>query len=106
MGSLQRIGDREVTYVSVLSADATTDDCRRSERQLKGIAADDAADSAEVRVLQSDSAAEAVIQQASQADLLVLGAQRHSRRNKAFGRFTLNVARGTTCPLILISRRG
>jgi len=106
LGSLLRTDQRAITYLQILPEDSTAIGCRRANLRLQEIAADDGADSAETTVLQCDSAAEAVIQQAAASDLVILGAQRHSRREKVFGRFILTVARGTTCPLMLISRRG
>jgi nucleotide-binding universal stress UspA family protein len=38
--------------------------------------------------------------------LTILGVQRHGRRKKLFGDFTLQIAQRTSCPLIVISRRG
>ena len=38
-------------------------------------------------------------------DLLILGVQRLAKRKRAFGRFTLAVARVTDCPILMISRR-
>lgn len=106
LGSLQRMGHREINYMQVLPKQSTASECRRANRRLQEIAADDGAESADTTVLQSDSATESVIQQAGTSDLVILGAQRHSRREKAFGHFIDSVARGTACPLILISRRG
>ncbi|NJN53166.1 MAG: universal stress protein [Gammaproteobacteria bacterium] len=41
---------------------------------------------------------------ASDADLLILGVQRLSRRQKLLGTFAQDVVRQTNCPVLLISR--
>jgi nucleotide-binding universal stress UspA family protein len=54
----------------------------------------------------SNAPAELVAREASSRDLVILGVQRLHRRRKLLGRFTLEIARKTCCPLIIISRRG
>ena len=39
-------------------------------------------------------------------DLVIVGAQRLGRREKLFGSFTRQLARQTSCPIIVMSRRG
>ena len=49
---------------------------------------------------------ETVARRADESDLLILGVQRHGRRKKLFGGFTRQIARRTSCPIIVMSRRG
>ena len=68
------------------------------------IARDEAAARSETKLVQSPDAAEEVIREAGETDLLILGLQRHGPRRKTFGDFTLRIARETNCPLVMISR--
>jgi nucleotide-binding universal stress UspA family protein len=43
---------------------------------------------------------------AADNDLVILGLQRLGRRRKLLGEIAVNMARDTSCALIMISRRG
>jgi nucleotide-binding universal stress UspA family protein len=49
--------------------------------------------------------ADEIAARAAGSDLLILGLQRLGRRRRVFGEQVLEIARRTTCPLLMISRR-
>jgi nucleotide-binding universal stress UspA family protein len=106
LGSLLRDTRREVTFLRILPTTASPDDVRRTTRDLARLAEDEVRHECKVEVLQHDDALAAVAQRADEADLLILGIQRHGRRKKLFGGFTREIAQRTSCPMIVMSRRG
>lgn len=106
LASLARSNRREIAFLQVLPAWATEEECRLARRSLKRTAHDLFWFDPEVVIVSSDSPVDVVVEHANRSELLILGAQRVSRRKKLFGRFTLEVARRTSCPILLISRRG
>jgi hypothetical protein len=106
LSSISRWQPREITFLTVLPAAADEKAQRQSRRDLVRTAYDLDLPKANVMVTRGESATDEVIAQAETADLLILGMQRVGRRRKLFGRFALEVARRTNCPMLLISRRG
>ena len=53
-----------------------------------------------------DSDMKEITNNAAESDLVIIGLQRLARRRKKFGKLTLQIARETSCPLIMISRSG
>ena len=106
LGSLSRQQKRRVTFLRVARADATPDEVNRIRRELDRMAADNAAGQAEREVILSDDPTTAVAARAREGSLVILGIQRIGRFEKLFGDFTRQIARQTTCPMMVISRRG
>ncbi len=106
LGSLFRTGERIVTFLRVMAENTAEKDERRARAELLQLGRDEVRGNFEVEIVLSDRVANAVAEQAAQSDLVVLGVQRLARSRKSFGSLTLQVARQTTCPLIMISRRG
>jgi APA family basic amino acid/polyamine antiporter len=105
LGSLYRTGVRAVRYVRVMKEGSSTADVSRATRELERIGLDEAPGQAEAQVLLRDDPIAAIAEDLVPGDLLILGVQRLARRKRAFGRFTLSVARATDCPILMISRR-
>ncbi len=105
VGSLCRAGEREVTYLQVLPAGATASAEGRARRDLEKLVRDEAPGDNRVEIVRRDNVVAEVVERAAASDLLILGLQRLSRRNKVFGERVLEIARRTSCPLIMISRR-
>ncbi len=106
LSSLVRSTKCELTFLRVLPASASADDVRLAQRDLRRLVDDEVGEPCNVKVVQSDDALAAVVDQANEFDLLILGVQRHGRRKKLFGSFTRQVAQRTTCTIIVMSRRG
>lgn len=106
LGSLSRAQKREVTFLRCIAQSAPERLRQRTERELVTLAKDNLPGPCERKVVRSDDPIAAVAEAAEQCGLLILGIQRLGRREKLFGRFTRELAKRTTCPLIVISRRG
>jgi len=106
LGNLCRTGEREVTFLRVLSADSDPATVRRAERELQRLANDEAPGvSHAVAALRDDMVAE-VKERAATSDLVILGLQRGNRQRKVFGERVLEIAQAVPGPLLMISQRG
>jgi len=106
LGSLSRSGDRVVSFLRVVGADAPVEEVQRAEREARRLARDEAPGAHEVHVVRSGDVGAELVRWAAAHDLVVLGSQRRARRSKAFGDLPLRLAQETEAPLILISRGG
>ncbi len=106
LASLSRSRRREVTFLQVVPPGTSAEEVTRRQRELRHMAVDLWPDDPQVIVTIGESPLDTLAQYASQSDLILLGVQRVGRRKKFFGQFALQVARKTTCPLLLICRRG
>jgi basic amino acid/polyamine antiporter, APA family len=105
IGNMCRTRPREITYLRVLPVTSTPADERRARQELARLAADEAPGVSTTLVIRSDDMISAITASAAESDLLVLGLQRLSRREKVFGKLVLEIADRTTCPLLMISQR-
>ena len=106
LGSLTRTGAHEVSFVCVLPEHASSHEVKRAQRDLKHLAEDEQCPDYHVELVCSDDPLAVIAGRAGESDLLVLGVQRMGRHRKLFGGFTRALARVTSCPLIVLSRRG
>ena len=106
LGSLLRSAPREVTFLRVMPTTASEEEVRRARRELNRLAADQVRGRCHIELLRSDDALGTVAERAEASDLLILGVQRHGRRKKLFGSFSRQLAQHTSCPIIVMSRRG
>ena len=95
LGSLFRTGERQVTLLRILPKNAPDSACTRARRTLAAIARDEAPGYSKVEVVQSDDPGLVITEHAAESDLVILGVQRLSSRNKAFGHISLQIARET-----------
>lgn len=103
LGSLIRTGERKITYLQVLSPRASAKQRTRARRDLARLVRDEAPGRSCVRVVQAANIAETLTERAHEADLVILGVQRASRRKRALGKLALDIARSTNCGMILIA---
>jgi nucleotide-binding universal stress UspA family protein len=106
LGSVLRHNPCEVTFLRIVPTAADPRELRRAQRSLKQIADDNIRGKCQVELVTSDDPLTAICSRAEESDLLILGAQRQSRRRKLFGDFTRQIAQRTSCPIIVLSRRG
>ncbi len=107
LGSLLRMIQREVTFLRVVPEEMKPDEIRRAQRDLQRLANDEVRQRPHQTIVMQDAdALAAVAARAEESDLLILGVQRIGRRKKLFGDFTRQIAQRTSCPMIVISRRG
>jgi nucleotide-binding universal stress UspA family protein len=106
LGSIRRTGAREITYLRIMPEDTSEQILARSKRELTRFAREEVGEDSHVHVVRNTDVVEEITHHASKADLLVLGLQRRSRRQKVFGHVSLNIAKNTTCGIVMILRRG
>ena len=105
LGSLVRQAPRDVAFLGVVSATVGGGVHRRALRDLERLAWDEVGEQAHAELAVSDDVVAQVARRAADADLLILGFHRRGRRRAVFSRLMLNIARATTCPLLMISHR-
>ncbi|MFK8111329.1 MAG: amino acid permease [Rubripirellula sp.] len=106
LGSLTRRQSREVIFVRVVPEKSSVKTVRRVQRELDRMARDNMAGKSRRLVIQSDDAVAAITAEAESSGLVILGVQRIGPREKLFGSFTRQIAKSTSCPVIVMSRRG
>lgn len=106
LGSLHHMGIDEITFLLILPEDTSEEALKRSHKWLRRLADDEHAADARIVVIRSNRPDDEIIRQSANTDLLVLGLQRQGRRRKVFGDIVLQIARRTTCGLILVNRKG
>jgi hypothetical protein len=105
LGSLFRTGGRDVTFLRVLPKGRPSQELARARRELEHIADREAPGRSRAEVLEADDVVQAILDRASEADMVILGVERANRRHRAFGQVTLRVARETATPVLIISCR-
>ncbi len=106
LGSISRSGNPEITYLRVLPKDTDWKTIDRARNELFLFAADQAVEgNVKIKVEKADDIAKQIISHVTESDLVILGLQRLGRHRKYFGELTLRIARETSCPILMISRR-
>jgi amino acid transporter len=105
LGSLYRLGAREITLLRIVRESATEAECAQARRALMRTAHDEAPNATQYLVTKSDDPADAIASHAAESDLVVLGVQRQARQRRAFGKVAVRVAERTPCAIVMISRR-
>ncbi len=106
LGSMLRTAPREVCFLRVMSPRASDGECALAERELRSLARDELPGAAKFELVRADDPGSELVRRAADYDLVVLGAQRRHRHDKAFGEIPMRIARETDRALILISRAG
>lgn len=105
IASLSRTGARGLTFLRILPPSTPEAERRRAERDARSLARDEATGPYEVVVELTDRPADAILEHAAAADLVVMGTERDAREWRGFGEVALAIARETDVPLVLIGRR-
>jgi amino acid transporter len=106
LASLWRRGTRDVTFLRVLPESAADAEQRAARQALRRLAVDVWPEQPQFEVVLSDTPGDEVARRAGECDLVVLGVKRVHRRQKVFGKFSLQLAARTSTPLVVLSRRG
>jgi APA family basic amino acid/polyamine antiporter len=106
LGSLYRTGARDITFIRVLPEKTSQEEFNRALNNLDKLANDEVPRVPKVKIALNDNVIKEITRNAAESDLVILGLQRLGRRRKKFGKLTLQIARETSCPLIMISRSG
>jgi len=103
LGSLVRLGQRRITFVTVVPEGATTGPASLNE--LRSLADEETPSGAESIVVRGANVTDAITELAEsiQADLIVMGTPRESGR-KSLGRVALGVANQVSCATLMICR--
>ena len=105
LGSLVRHAPRDVAFLGVVSPTVGAGVQRRAVRDLERLAWDEVGEQAHAELAVSDDLVAQVARRTRDADLLILGFHRRGRRRAVFSTLMLDIARATTCPLVMISHR-
>jgi amino acid transporter len=103
LGSLCRTGARELTFLSILPAEADGGAVADARTSLTRLAALESPTASEVLVIQADDVVGAISERAGQADLVILGLPRF-RGRKLISKLAVRVAERVRCATIMISR--
>ncbi len=106
LASFSRSNQREISFLRAMPESTPPKELRQAERELRRATHDLCSGEHQVIVLPSDAPVDVVAAHADQADLVIIGVRRLSRRQKLFGEFALRVARKTSCPMLLIGSAG
>jgi nucleotide-binding universal stress UspA family protein len=104
LGSLSRDAPREVTWLRVISPDATELELLQARRGVEDLAQQSTAGNYNVIVERADDFAAAVARHSEDADLLVLGLRRPSGGRRVFGELAPRIAAQVKCSTLVISR--
>jgi nucleotide-binding universal stress UspA family protein len=105
LGSLQYVGIDQITFLQILPETTPDEAIVRKREWLKHMAEDERIQNPRIIVERSDQPIDIIIRHAAENDLLILGLQRLGRRQKMIGNVVRQIARQTSCSLILINRR-
>ncbi len=105
LGSLWRSAGPEIKYLRILPERTSDAAVERARREIVELASDEVPEPVEVELVRSARIEDELVERASDCELLVLGLRRLGKRRRALGETTLRLARRTSCPMILISRR-
>ncbi len=106
LSRLYQQGIREVCFLQILPEASDGELVLKTRNWLNHLARDEMPGEARIEVIRSNQVDAQIIDRASQVDLMILGMQRLGKHQKLFGKTALNIARSTTCGLILINRKG
>jgi APA family basic amino acid/polyamine antiporter len=106
LGSISRSGSPEITYLRVLPENSDWRKVDRARNELFQFAADQAVQgNIKIKVEKANDIAEQIISHVTESDLVILGIQSLGRHRRSFGDLTLRIAKETSCPILMISRR-
>lgn len=105
LGSICRGAAREITFVRVLGSKATDAEIASIQKQVERMARDKVPGNARGLVIRGDDVAEAVLAEAANHDLVILGLPRQGPRSKLLGGVARRIALEGPSATILLSRR-
>lgn len=105
LSSFSRSQAREITFLQVLRKGADTTNIQTQQKRLRAFTLAQGQDHAETAVVAAEDPGAEIARRAKDFDLLILGMELDSQRRKLFGRFALQIATQSDCPLLLISYR-
>lgn len=103
LGGLWRMSVRRITFLHVLNKAAKPQRLAKIQARLTRVAHEEMPGDPEVQVVQAVDVAEAIVENALENDLVILGLQRLHGGRRVFGDVALRVARETRCAIVMIS---
>jgi hypothetical protein len=104
LGGLCRSAPREIVFLRVVPASTSEHERSRSERQLRGEAAEEVPAGATARVVADDDFLAIAMAHAAESDLVIVGTQRGGGR-RVIGDVARRIAKATPGGIILLRRR-
>ncbi len=104
LASLSRKQRRDITFVRVIPSGTSPEEVKRIKRELDRMAHDNVSGACNRELILDDDPFTAIVDRATESDLMILGIQRIDRKRKLFGSFTRQIAARSTCPIIVMSR--
>lgn len=101
--SLSRSTNPKITFLQILPPNTSPQTQQKVERNLQVFAQDEVPTLPEVKVILSDTVPQVLTEQAKNADLVILGLQRTSRRGRVLGSVITKIAHETDTAMLMIS---
>jgi hypothetical protein len=105
LASLCRANHRLVTFVTVVSPDASEQEIADTRMRIQKLSEVRIPGELNVRVLRSHAPLDALLEESKNYDLIVLGLRSVGWGKRVFGTFTLKIAAEASCATLLLSRR-
>jgi nucleotide-binding universal stress UspA family protein len=105
LASLSRTEGCHVTFLRTVPPGTSTELHRRTQRELRALARDEAGGAHETLVEEAANPLEAILRHALDSDLIVLGIRRDRATGSTLGDLVMTVARETDAPLVLLGAR-
>jgi hypothetical protein len=105
LGSLCRSGERKVTWLRVLPADASDGRVAEARRALRARVQDETPGVGRLQIVLDDDTAGTIARHANDADLVVLGLPKTPSGQRVFGKVIPEIVARTRSATILVSRR-
>ena len=100
LASLSKNVEREITFLNVLPESSSSLELRDAQQNLAMWVHNLCSSSGRVTVAASDTPLDTILENAAQADLMILGIHRNKHDKKLLSRFAWQIIEHTDCPLL------
>ncbi len=104
IGSLSRVASPGITFLHILPENTSKEFYEKRVKQLHLFASRLVTNTPNIKVIKSNTAADVLIKESNNADLVILGLGRNQQNQRTFGDYIIRLAKETNTALILISR--
>ncbi|MEM9489391.1 MAG: amino acid permease [Myxococcota bacterium] len=106
LGSICRTAERQITFVTVLKSSSSDNKAGEALRNISGLAEmSNVGGRRKVEILRGDDPVAALLEEAANHDLIVLGLKDTRWGRRVFGEIALRIARDAQCAVIMLSGR-
>ncbi len=106
LASLTRSEECEITFLRTLPPGLPREQARQARREVRALARDEVEGRFDVRIVEAEDVCAAILEQAAEVDLVVMGIQHARGAGRTFGRIVREIAESSDVPLLLIGARG